>query len=562
MGTVISREPSFFMAAACLLAAVALVVGAAGPATPGPPPRNTLYEDLLSFFRDWRSFQKPRLVDGVPDYSAGAMAVQQRGLASWRQRLAATDPSGWTVARQVDYCVVRAEIAGLDFDHRVLKPWANNPAFYVTVFTEESDQPAREGPFASGAVELWTYEFPLSAERAAQLDSQIRTIPRLLAQAKTNLTGNGRDLWIFGAKSLRRQSADLAHLALRVAGTPGNLKADVERARQATDDLVAWLDSQAASKTGPSGVGVENYDWYLKNVQLVPYTWREEVALMERELARAHSLLAMEEQRNAKLPQLAPISNAEEYSRRFDAAITAYTAYLRDHEILEVRDFMEPALRARVGSFSPGPREFFGEVDYRDPGVMRTHGYHWFDKAWMTRLPHPSPIRRAPLLYNIFNTRTEGHATGWEELMMQAGMFDARPRARELVYILVAERAARALGELKMHANEASLEQASAFACANTPRGWLRMDGELVRDEQHLYLQQPGYGTSYLIGKIEIEKLLSERKREQGESFRMKRFMEDFNAAGLIPASLIRWELAGRQSDDFKRMLSLAPSPE
>jgi hypothetical protein len=540
---------------------VALVVGAAGPAAPGSP-RSARYEDLLSFFREWRAFQKPRLVDGVPDYSSGAMAAQQRGLASWRQRLAAIDPSGWSVARQVDYHVVRAEIAGLDFDHRVLKPWANNPAFYVTVFTEESDQPAREGPFAWGSVELWTYEFPLSAERAAQLNSQIRAIPKLLAQAKTNLTGNGRDLWIFGAKSLRRQSADLARLASRVTGTPGNLKADAERARQATDDLVAWLDSQAASKTGPSGVGVENYGWYLKNVQLVPYTWREEVALMERELARAHSLLAMEERRNAKLPQLAPISNAEEYSRRFDAAITEYMAYLRDHEILEVRDFMEPALCARVGSFSPGPREFFGEVEYRDPEVMRTHGYHWFDKAWMARLPHPSPIRRGPLLYNIFNTRTEGHATGWEELMMQAGMFDARPRVRELVYILVAERAARALGELRMHANEATLEQASAFACANTPRGWLRMDGELVRDEQHLYLQQPGYGTSYLIGKFEIEKLLSERKQEQGEGFRMKRFMEDFNAAGLIPASLIRWELAGLQSDDLKRMLSLTPSAQ
>jgi hypothetical protein len=27
----------------------------------------------------------------------------------------------------------------------------------------------------------------------------------------------------------------------------------------------------------------------------------------------------------------------------------------------------------------------------------------------------------------------------------------------------------------------------------------------------------------------------------------MKRFMDEFNAAGLIPASLIRWELTGRQ---------------
>jgi uncharacterized protein (DUF885 family) len=174
----------------------------------------------------------------------------------------------------------------------------------------------------------------------------------------------------------------------------------------------------------------------------------------------------------------------------------------------------------------------------------------------MERLPHSSPIRRGPLLYNIFNTRTEGHATGWEELMMQAGMFDARPRSRELVYILVAERAARALGELKMHANLATLEEASAFACANTPRGWLRMDGELVRSEQHLYLQQPGYGTSYLVGKIEIEKLLAERKRQLGDSFRMKQFMEEFNAAGLIPASLLRWELTGRQPDDVKRMLN------
>ncbi len=550
----IPPESSVFTSAACLVAAAALAIGAVSSATPGPP-RSTRYEDLVSFFREWRSFQQPKLMDGVPDYGAGVMAAQQRELASWRRRLAAIDPSGWPVARQADYHAVRAELNGLDFDHRVLKPWANNPAFYVTVFTEESDQPAREGPFASGAVELWTYEFPLSAERAAQLDAGIRAIPGLLSQAKSNLTGGGRDLWIYGAQSLRRQSADLKRLASRVNGAASNLQADVERARLATDDLIAWLDSRAASKTGPSGVGIGNYDWYLKNVQLVPYTWREEVALMERELGRAQALLTMEEQKNAKLPPQAPIATAEEYSRRFDAAIREYIAFLRDHEILEVRDFMEPALRARIGSFSSGPREFFGEVDYRDPEVLRTHGYHWFDKAWMARLPHPSPIRREPLLYNIFNTRTEGHATGWEELMMQAGMFDARPRSRELVYILIAQRAARALGELRMHANQATLEQAAAFACANTPRGWLRMDGELVREEQHLYLQQPGYGTSYLIGKIEIEKLLSERKQQLGDGFRMKRFMEDFNAAGLIPASLIRWELTGRQSDDVKRML-------
>jgi uncharacterized protein (DUF885 family) len=109
-----------------------------------------------------------------------------------------------------------------------------------------------------------------------------------------------------------------------------------------------------------------------------------------------------------------------------------------------------------------------------------------------------------------------------------------------------------------MHSNEFTLEQASEFASAHTPRGWLSLSGNLVRGEQHLYLQQPAYGTSYVIGKIEIEKLLAERKRQLGDRFVLKEFMDAFNAAGLVPASLLRWELTGEMPDDVRRML--APS--
>jgi hypothetical protein len=31
--------------------------------------------------------------------------------------------------------------------------------------------------------------------------------------------------------------------------------------------------------------------------------------------------------------------------------------------------------------------------------------------------------------------------------------------------------------------------------------------------------------------------------------------MDEFNAAGLVPISLVRWELTGQLSDDVKRML-------
>jgi hypothetical protein len=394
---------------------------------------------------------------------------------------------------------------------------------------------------------------PISA--ASWADTGLQPIARLLEQAKTNLTGNQKDIWTYGAKAVKQQSADLAAFAAKLADAQADLKATVQQAKDATDALATWLDSQAAGKTAQSGIGVDNYNWYLKNVQLVPYTWQEEVTLMERELARSSASLAMEEQKHAKLPPQEPIAGAAEFEKRSGAAISDYMAFLKEHDIMTIRPDMEPGLRAHRATFSAGPLEFFGQVDARDPEVMRTHGYHWFDKGWMANVSHPSPVRKVAQLYNIFNTRTEGFATAFEELMLEAGMFEARPRSRELVYLLVAERGARALGDLHMQSNEFTLEQAAQFACDHTPRGWLGMTGNLVRGEQHLYLQQPAYGTSYLIGKIEADKLITERRRQLGEAFTMKRFMDEFTAAGLVPISLLRWELTGQLPAEIGGML-------
>ncbi|MBI1872319.1 MAG: hypothetical protein HYS05_00345, partial [Acidobacteria bacterium] len=204
--------------------------------------RTTSYNDLIALFNDWRAFQKPRLVNDVPDYRAASMAAQHRELAAYQRRLQAIDPSGWPIHQQADYHIVRAEMNGLDFDHRVLRPWANNPAFYVTFFPDESDQPAREGPFAYGAVELWSYRFPLSGDDAAKIEAGLRIIPALLDQARTNLAGNGRDLWTYGTASIRQQSASLAQFQAKLPETATGLKPSVERARAATEAFAAWLD--------------------------------------------------------------------------------------------------------------------------------------------------------------------------------------------------------------------------------------------------------------------------------------------------------------------------------
>jgi uncharacterized protein (DUF885 family) len=163
----------------------------------------------------------------------------------------------------------------------------------------------------------------------------------------------------------------------------------------------------------------------------------------------------------------------------------------------------------------------------------------------MEREPHASPIRRAPLLYNIWMSRSEGMTTGLEEWAMHAGLYDTRPRSREIVWIMLAARAARGLATLRAHANEIDMQAASRFHVEWTPRGWMRPDQDLLGFEQLLYMRQPGYGTSYLTGARMIDGLMRRRAAAQGAAFTTRGFFDSVFAAGLIPVSMIEWELTG-----------------
>ena len=68
-----------------------------------------------------------------------------------------------------------------------------------------------------------------------------------------------------------------------------------------------------------------------------------------------------------------------------------------------------------------------------------------------------------------------------------------------------------------------------------------------MRGEQHLYLRQPGYGTSYVVGKLQIEELLAEVALIDGDDFSVKDFFDRFYAAGVIPITLVRWEMTGEK---------------
>jgi len=508
------------------------------------------YKDLVALFKDWRSFETPPKLEGAPDYRKTTFNERMPAFKQLRERHATIDTTGWSIPNKIDWMIVWAEMNGFDFNHRVLKPWERDPAFYKTIWTYKSDVPAHEGPTNHGTLELWTYEFPLNTDQRKRMLNDLAVIPSLNSQAKTNLTGNARDLWITGIRDIKEQSNVLEGMK-SAAGVPADeeVMSAIEKAQTSTNQLVDWLEAESEKKTGPSGIGKDNYTWYMQNVHLVPLTWEDEVMILKREVARAWSALKLEEHRNRNLPELIAADSPERYDALADRAANSLINFLENEDILTVKDYFDPALREHLGSFIPEEtRNFFYITSHYDPRPLFSHFYHWFELARMDNEPNPSEIRKGPLLYNIFDSRNEGTATAVEEMFMDAGLYDDDPRVREIVYIMIAQRAARGLGSLFAHANEMTMEEAGGIHSEYTPRGWMKTEKELLIFEQHLYLRQPGYGTSYITGKYLLEAAMAEYalgKELKGEAFALIDFFDSINRIGNIPVALTQWEMTG-----------------
>ena len=513
-----------------------------------PKNQSLKYDDLVLLFNDWRNFENPPLLDGAPDYTRERFEEDQSEFLELRERLYSFDIDNWPIKEQIDWHVIRAEMNGYDFNYRVLRPWERDPAFYQTIWMYQSDVPAHEGPTNHGVLEFWMYDIPLDKESEKKILKELKSITPFLEQARKNLIGNAKELWDAGIQNLRQQRDNLIVIKTSLELDADNIINDeIDVAINSTDNFINWLEEESKNKTGPSGIGKENYTWYQQNVHLLPMTWEDEVRLLQRELDRAWSSLKLEEHNNRNLPDLKPANTEDDFKILTEKGVRRFIDFIKEKEIMPFKDNMEPALRERMGKYVPeDERNFFNIGLHIDPLPLYSHFVHWFDLAEMRDNPHESPIRRDALLYNIFDTKNEGYATGVEEMFMHAGLYNDSPRSKEIVWIMIAQRAARGLGSLYAHANEMTMQEAGGVHVKWTPRRWMNREPHLLQFEQHLYLRQPGYGTSYITGKYMLEKILAEyaeKLEKENKEFTLREFFKNFNEAGNIPVSLVRWEM-------------------
>lgn len=539
-----------------LLAAVmALPVLAAAPATPALAQAERAasgYADLVALYDAFRALTVPEMAAGVPDYTPPAMARQYDRLRTLQQRLRAIDDAAWPVSERVDYMVILAEMRGLEFQHRVMQPWKRDPAFYST--TNLGFGPKMHGAFGIPAL-------PLAGDQLSRFKAQLEAVPAALRQARINLTDPRGDLARLAIVQKQVEINVFGELAASAEKLQPELAEPARRAQAAAAEFKAWLESIEAGLPAHGGVGRDNYAWYLKNVLLLPYTPEQVETIGEREYQRQVAFLKIEEHRNRGIPMPEPVTTRAEFDAKRKAEDEHLLQLLRDGQWVTIPDYVAhdpeegpyqfPFERdpSKPGLFDPPLNlHFFFQAEFRDGLPLRAHNLpgHMFDGLQAAR--DTRPVRGKPRLFFVNGLRNEGWAFYLEEMILQAGMLEDRPKTREIDYILGAKRAARVVPEIRMQANQWTWKQANESLIARTPK-WMKPGDAVAQFDIELYLRQPGYGIGYYMGKVELEKLLADVAMQQGDAFDIKAFHDRFRAAGSIPISLIRWEMTGRDDE-------------
>ena len=276
------------------------------------------------------------------------------------------------------------------------------------------------------------------------------------------------------------------------------------------------------------------------------------VLLGEREFHRFRTAYEITRNRNRNLPELELTRSREQHLQRTREAEQQIRDLIVEQGLLTFPADM-PAEYDTDTFWSPRAltdRHFWEQLQFRNALNNHVHASipgHRFDG--MLARSVDNPIRRG---YGD-SSRAEGWATYIEEMFVLAGLTEDVPRADELFYVALMKRASRIYAEARMHAGEFSLEEANRYMIDFVPY----MEQDLGRYDLEGYLRRPGSGSGYIIGKIQLEKLLSEQALEMGGDFDLGAFHDDVLRRGMIPLTLIRWEMTGA-SDEVERLWQAA----
>ncbi|GAH54190.1 unnamed protein product, partial [marine sediment metagenome] len=270
---------------------------------------------------------------------------------------------------------------------------------------------------------LYKPQVPLSKEGVADFRVKLQAVPELFAQAKVNLTEAAGDLATVAIRVKEKDIQLLNSFAVQFAEHHPELVPYVEQTVAATEDYRDWLIAKKGKMTAPAGVGKENYNWWMKNVHLIPNTWDEIQTMIQSEYNRAMAFLKLEEHKNRDLPDFKLTSSEEENLQKQKETAAKIMEFLREKEIITVPEDLPPLppeQYPRTWGISaylrPNYRGYFEQTNDREPmtnvlHVIFGHYYVGGRKTWYQE-GDTRPIRSEIRLFDMHEARSEALAFG------------------------------------------------------------------------------------------------------------------------------------------------------
>jgi len=536
------------------------------------------YEQLQQFannFWTWRAANQPVSSDDIPrierpdnwapDWSAKASALRRRELAHFRRRHKEMDVRSWPVPHQVDYRLIGSAIARAHWELNVTCGQERNPGFYVDQTLGLLFQSLLKPP-------------PFTEARSRTIIKVLKSFSATVAHAGENLPGNAIKPFALAAleklvavrSRLTKIGTELGPLLSGIS--PQEFNQAVTDAIAALESLHDWLNTNLDQMKDETAVGRDAYVYFLKNVALMPFTPEQLLVMGAHEWERSVAFETFEQTRNQGLPELdlfpdqATQMAQEEFwegaARRFIEAknILTVPAWMKHYRNLPLPPYLEPLSFMGVADDLtsdtrldedgvsyiklPSPDlDYFSLSIAKDPRPLIVHEGvpgHYFQMclSWA----HENIIRRR--YYD--SGANEGIGFYAEELMLQFGFFDDKPKLREIMYNFMRLRALRVEVDVKLATGEFTIDQAADYLEKIVP-----VDRGTARQEAVFFASSPGQAITYQIGKLQIVKFLADARLNQKEKFSLRTFHDYLWKNGNVPIALLRWEYLGL-SDEIK----------
>ena len=529
-------------------------------------------QSLAKEFFAWRAVQQPATHDDVnrverpdgwiPDWSPKAIAEYDAKQREFMRRLSALNNSGWTISDSVDFLLLRSAIARVDYELSVVRSARRNPAFYI-------DQ-------TLGTVfELILQPPPFSESRSRNIILRLESIPTTLQHARTNLTEGVPPFASLAIEDLSKIESQLETFSKELITLlpSSHRKRFTTAVTNASKELLnygEWLKKELPNMRGSFAIGKEAYDRYLKTIALMPYTSDEILRMGQLEWERSVAFDHYEKLRNKGLPSLEVFSSAaaqierekqdEQNIRKFlvEKGILDVPQWMGHYHNLKMPAYLDPlrwlgvtddlTSASRVGQeaisyiLDPSPNlPFFRLSTAQDPRPIVVHEGvpgHFFQLAlsWT----NPDTLRQ-----HFFDSGPiEGIGFYAEEMMLQHGLFDDKPRTREIIYRFMRLRALRVDVDVKLARGDYSIDDGARYLSQTVP-----MDEATARQEAADFAAGPGQAITYQIGKIQIIKLIADAKIQLKDDFNLRALHNYIWLNGNVPSALLRWEFWGMRDE-------------